>query len=58
MSGAMMALMANNHVTSQLTSGSTDPGYMRSVVYSTVTSSFLAVGFDNTGPNWLYAVTT
>jgi hypothetical protein len=29
---------------------------MRSVVYSTVTSEFVAVGVDGTGPNWLYAV--
>jgi hypothetical protein len=41
-----------------LFNSSTNPGYMRSVVYSTVTNSFVAVGFDNTGPNWLYSVST
>jgi hypothetical protein len=35
--------------------GSTSIGYMRGVMYSTVTSKFVAVGVDN-GTNWIYAV--
>ena len=35
--------------------GSTAVGYMREVVYSTVTSKFVAVGVDS-GTNWIYAV--
>lgn len=37
--------------------GSTDVGYMREVVYSTVTSKFVAVGVDS-GTNWTYAVSS
>jgi hypothetical protein len=35
--------------------GSTDVGYMREVVYSTVTGKFVAVGVDSS-TNWIYAV--
>ena len=35
--------------------GSTDVGYMREVVYSTVTSKFVAVGVDSS-TNWIYSV--
>jgi len=37
--------------------GSTDVGYMREVVYSTVTSKFVAVGVDSS-TNWIYAVSS
>jgi hypothetical protein len=37
--------------------GSTDIGYMRGVMYSTVTSNFVAVGVDSTN-NWIYAVSS
>jgi hypothetical protein len=40
-----------------LFNGSTAEGYMRAVEYSTITKSFVAVGVDAIGPNWLYAVT-
>ena len=37
--------------------GSTDVGFMRGIVYSTVTSKFVAVG-TATGGNWTYAVSS
>jgi hypothetical protein len=36
--------------------GSTDVGFMRGIVYSASLGKFVAVGTDNTGPNWTYAV--
>lgn len=38
--------------------GSTGVGFMRGIVYSTSLSKFVAVGTDNTGPNWTYAVSS
>lgn len=38
--------------------GSTAVGFMRGIVYSTSLSKFVAVGTDNTGPNWIYAIST
>ena len=52
----MTSANGSNWGTPSLFNGSTATGYMRSVVYSTVTSSFVAVGVDGTGPNWLYSV--
>ena len=52
----MTSANGSNWGTPSLFNGSTATGYMRSVVYSTVTSEFVAVGVDGTGPNWLYAV--
>jgi len=37
--------------------GSTDIGYMRGIMYSTVTSKFVAVGTDSSA-NWIYAVSS
>ena len=36
--------------------GSTDVGFMRGIVYSASLGKFVAVGTDNTGPNWIYSV--
>jgi hypothetical protein len=36
--------------------GSTDVGFMRGIVWSPSLGKFVAVGTDNTGPNWIYAV--
>jgi hypothetical protein len=52
----MTSANGSNWGTPSLFNGSTATGYMRSVVYSTVTSEFVAVGVDGTGPNWLYSV--
>ena len=52
----MTSANGTNWGTPALFNGSTAPGYMRSVVYSTVISKFVAVGFDNSGTNWLYSV--
>jgi hypothetical protein len=38
--------------------GSTDVGFMRGIVYSTSLGKFVAVGTDNSGPNWIYAVSS
>jgi hypothetical protein len=52
----MTSANGSNWGTPSLFNGSTAAGYMRSVLYSTLTSSFVSVGFDNSGTNWLYAV--
>jgi hypothetical protein len=36
--------------------GSTAVGFMRGIVYSSSISKFVAVGTNNTGPNWIYSV--
>jgi len=38
--------------------GSTTVGFMRGIVYSTSLGKFVAVGTDNSGPNWIYAVSS
>jgi hypothetical protein len=53
----MTSANGTNWSTPSLFNGSTGIGYMRSVLYSAATSSFVVVGADN-GTNWIYSVTT